>query len=83
MANRNALAPNVPTIFCTTARKVEPMGSDCVRVYLCVEKDGGWQDRGIVEMPITGLLKSSEFVTRSVLEIAAEAEGQGEKMLAH
>lgn len=64
----------VPTRFCTTARKVEPMGADCVRIYLAVEKNGEWEDRLIVEMPIKSVLQNSRFVVDATMEIARTAD---------
>lgn len=63
------------------------MGGDCVRIYMAVEKDGAWEDRAILEMPIKTVIEGSKFATEAVLEIAREltlAEPPKEKVvLAH
>lgn len=50
------------------------MGSDCIRIYCSVMKDGAWEDRVIIEMPISGAIESSNFVTKSANEIAGDAK---------
>jgi hypothetical protein len=87
MRDRNASAHRVPTISFTHVRKVEPMGSDCIRIYCSVIKDGSWEDRVIIEMPISGAIESSEFVTKIANEISGDpkiaTDNLIEKILAH
>jgi len=63
------------------------MGSDCIRIYCSVTKDGAWEDRVILEMPISGAISSADFVTKSAAEIAGDAKlvtnNLIEKLLAH
>jgi hypothetical protein len=87
MRDRNMPAHRVPTISFTHVRKVEPMGCDSIRIYCSVIKEEAWEDRVIIEMPISGAINSSEFVTKSAHEISSEAkvvtEQLFEKLLAH
>lgn len=87
MRDRNMSAHRVPTISFTHVRKVEPMGAESIRIYCSVIKDGAWEDRVIIEMPISGAIDSSEFVTKSAGEIAGDAklitENLFEKLLTH
>src|SRR4051812_36915683 len=62
---------NIPAIFFTNVRKVEPMGSDCVRIYCSVVRDGEWVDKLIVEMPISGAINSSNFVAEAAADLFA------------
>jgi hypothetical protein len=87
MRNGNASAPRVPTINFTHVRKVEPMGSDCIRIYCSVIKDNAWEDRAIIEMPISGAIESSDFVIKIANEISDDpkmvTDRLIEKILAH
>jgi hypothetical protein len=64
---------------------VEAIGGDCVRLYLAIESNGVWEDRGFVEMPAMGVLRSSPFVLQSTLDITncAEESSTREKVLTH
>jgi hypothetical protein len=87
MRSRSPSAKAPTPIFCTTARKVEPIGSDCVRIYLAVESGGAWEDRVVIEMPIRAVLENSQFVVDATTEIACETRAvapvEREKLLAH
>lgn len=52
------------------------MGHGAVRLYFAVEKNGGWEDRAVIEMPAASLPDNCAFVVQAVRSIAAaEAEG--------
>jgi hypothetical protein len=60
--------------FCTGARKVEPVGGDCVRIYLSIERNGVWEDKVEIVMPIASVLSSSKFVVEATTEIFNESQ---------
>jgi hypothetical protein len=62
----------VPEHFCTTVRKVEPVGGDCIRIYHSVEKSGAWEDVFTVLIPITSVLNAARFVTEAATDIFNE-----------
>jgi len=64
----------IPKYFCTEARKVEPVGGDCVRVYLSIQRNGAWEDQVEITMPIASILTSSRFVIAATTEIAKEMQ---------
>ncbi|MBR1230232.1 hypothetical protein JQ600_35645 [Bradyrhizobium sp. AUGA SZCCT0176] len=64
----------IPEIFFTTVRKVEPIGGDCVRLYCSVERNGAWEDRVTLEMPIAQLIKNTKFITEAAADITAEKQ---------
>ena len=66
-------ANNTPVIFFTNVRKVEPIGSDCVRIYCSIATQGDWEDRVILELPMSSALSNSNFVVATILEIAEES----------
>lgn len=72
-----------PQFFCTSVRKIEPIGGDCVRVYFSVERNGAWEDRGIAEMPITMALASARFLMQSAAEISEESKVPETAALTH
>lgn len=69
----------VPEFFCTTVRKVEPVGGDCLRIYCSIERNGAWDDRFTVLIPITAALASSRFVIEAAIEISNESNGASGK----
>lgn len=73
----------VPEFFCTSVRKVEPLGSDCVRLYFSIERNGVWEDRGVVEMPIATALAGARFLLTSATEIFEEGHPLIEGVRAH
>jgi len=73
----------VPEFFCTNVRKVEPVGGDCLRVYCAIERNGGWEDRFTVLIPIMSALQSSRFVIESATEIFNESQEACNKVRAH
>ena len=70
----------VPEVFFTSVRKVEPVGGDCIRIYCCLERNGCWEDRLTILMPITSAQESSRFVIQSSTEIFDESH-RGMEML--
>lgn len=66
--------PSVPEFFCTTMRKVEPIGGGCVRVYCSVECGDAWEDRFTILIPIAAALVSAQFVIKSANEIHTETQ---------
>lgn len=75
----DAKAPTVPEFFCTNVRKVEPIGSGCIRVYCAIERDGAWEDQFTVVVPISAAVTGANFVTESATDICNEVEGQERK----
>lgn len=67
------MGSKIPEFFCTTVRKVEPIGADCVRVYHSIEKNGAWQDVFTVVIPIASVLVNAKFVTDSASAILNES----------
>lgn len=63
----------VPEIFYTSIRKVEPVGGDCIRVYCSIERNGVWDDRVTLLVPITAALKNWRFAIESAKEIFSES----------
>ena len=72
-----------PEFFCTSVRKIEPIGGDCVRVYFSIERNGVWEDRGIAEMPISMAMLAAKFLMQSAGEIFDENHLDTTKVLAH
>jgi hypothetical protein len=68
------LMKNIREFFYTTVRKVEPVSGDCVRIYCSIERDGEWEDRVTLVVPIVQLLKNVQFVTESAREIFNEGK---------
>lgn len=64
----------VPEYFITSARKVEPLGGDCIRIYCSMERNGIWEDQITLIMPIGAALNSSSFVIQSATEIFNETQ---------
>lgn len=62
----------VPEFFCTTVRKVEPIGGDCIRVYHSTERGGVWEDIFTVVIPIASVLIAARFVVDCAHEIVHE-----------
>lgn len=62
----------VPEHFCTIVRKVEPVGGDCIRIYCSIERNGAWEDRFTILLPITSALASARFVIDSATQIFEE-----------
>lgn len=74
----------IPEFFCTTVRKVEPIGGDCIRIYHSTEKNGAWEDIFTVVIPIASVLVAARFVTDSAKEIFNESQmGCAEKERVH
>jgi hypothetical protein len=69
-----AAAKRVPEFFITSARKVEPIGGDCIRIYCSMERNGGWEDQLTIIMPIAAAVSSSGFVIESATEIFNEGQ---------
>lgn len=72
MGTRVTSNGRVPEYFITSARKVEPLGGDCVRIYCSMERNGVWEDQLTLIMPIAAALKSSDFVIESASGIFNE-----------
>lgn len=72
-----------PEFFSTSIRKVEPIGGDCVRIYCSIERNGTWEDRGIMEMPIATALASARFLIASATEIFEESRIAAEGLRTH
>lgn len=62
------MAKQVPVVFYTNVRKIEPIGGECVRIYCAVEKNGCWEDRVMLELPVTQIMKNIKFVMEAVNE---------------
>jgi hypothetical protein len=69
-----AAAKRVPEFFITSARKVEPIGGDCIRIYCSMERNGGWEDQMTIIMPIAAAVASSDFVMQSATDIYNEGQ---------
>jgi hypothetical protein len=72
-----------PEFFSTNIRKVEPIGGDCVRIYCSIERNGTWEDRGIMEMPIAMALTSARFLIASATAIFEESQIAAEGLRVH
>lgn len=73
----------IPEYFCTTVRKVEPVGGHCIRIYHSVERGGVWEDVFTVLIPIASVLGAAAFVIDSATEIFNESRAVEEKSTAH
>jgi hypothetical protein len=67
-----AKVPAVPEFFCTNVRKVEPIGSGCIRVYCAIERNGAWEDQFTVVVPIAAAVTGAKFVSESATDISNE-----------
>lgn len=73
----------IPEFFCTTVRKVEPIGAGCVRIYHSIEKNGAWHDVFTVIIPIAAVLKDAKFVMDAATEIFNESRAECEDARLH
>lgn len=73
----------VPEFFCTTVRKVEPIGGDCIRVYHATERSGAWDDIFTVVIPIASVLIAAKFMIDCANEIAYETRRGDERERVH
>lgn len=72
MGSRVTTKGRVPEYFITAARKVEPIGGGCVRIYCSMERNGAWEDQLTLIMPIAAAMTSSSFVIDSATGISEE-----------
>lgn len=61
-----------PEYFCTTLRKVEPVGREVVRIYCSIEREGLWEDQVTILLPIATVERATKFVSESATEIHHE-----------
>jgi hypothetical protein len=66
----------IPEFFCTTVRKVEPVGGDCIRIYHSVERAGVWDDIFTVLIPIASVLVNARFVMDAATDIFNESRAE-------
>jgi hypothetical protein len=78
-----AKVPAVPEFFCTNVRKVEPIGSGCIRVYCAIERNGAWEDQFTVVVPMSAAVIGANFVAESATDICNEVAGGADKERSH
>lgn len=69
LGSRTKMKEKVPEFFCTNVRKIEPVGGDCIRIYCSIERNGAWEDKFTILMPIGSAVGGSRFVIESATEI--------------
>lgn len=83
MSGRSTTQARVPEFFCTSVRKIEPVGGDCIRIYCSIEGNGVWEDRFTILVPIASAIASAKFVIDAATEIFDESQAIENKALAH
>ena len=72
----------IPEFFVTKVGKVEPAGGNCVRVYMCVERDGVLVPIYAVIMPALSMITATKRVQESAMCLFNQTQ-PGMQLTAH